>query len=861
VNAGRPRRPAAVGRFPDLVPAAPPDAAAAMIAALRRSALPDAPRSTATPLALGADVGAGSAAGDRTSAPTDLAEFQRTAVRRAEAILARHGCVVVADGVGLGKTHLGLALVQAALERAGSPLVIAPAALRRMWTARLPAAVPFLTHTALSRGDVPAALRPTRIVVDEAHGFRNPRSRRYRALARLCAGAELVLLTATPVHNSLMDLYFQLRLRLRDDAFADAGIPDLRAAFRTADAGEPGRRRLRRLLPQVIIRRSRQTVLAAYPGRTLPGGGPLRLPRRGSSEPLRYDLEAVYGGDLRRILRLVTEVRFAPLAPGRVPGRRNPPDPALLRALLLKRLESSVTAFAATVTRLVELHRGFLDALAAGRLLRPARRSGHGDADGQIVLWDLFADPVPPDLDVPALARSVRAELRALESIRDLVAAAGATGNPGSGAPHDPHDPHGPRDPRDPRDPKVGRLLELLQGALAGRSVLVFSEFADTARYLWRALLPLGGVGLVHGAGACLGAHAAPRREVLERFAPVGLGAPRPRPGERVRILITTDVLAEGLNLQDAAAVVSYDLPWNPIRLVQRIGRVDRLGSPHREVRCYHFMPDRGLDALLRLVRRLDGKLVAIRGTVGLDGPGPASAREADVAEERLWRLLLRHDRPELDAPRAGAAVPVACGAPAAGAPVLYAVLLDGRRATRVAVRPRGRVVPDPPGFAEAVLAALERGDAPLPRPEQLVAAERLLRRAVAALGRQPRGLPPRLSPRGPAARAARLLQRSLGAAGDALASHQLERAGRMLATLRAPPAGIDAPLLAVLAELGTPTPPPSRLLHALERVLDAAATRSADAAPDDRHERRNPRSDNTIRPVAALLAGAVPCG
>jgi hypothetical protein len=160
-------------------------------------------------------------------------------------------------------------------------------------------------------------------------------------------------------------------------------------------------------------------------------------------------------------------------------------------------------------------------------------------------------------------------------------------------------------------------LCELLDGLLNGHLVLLFTEFRETASALWARLRSRGGVARIDGSSAWLGAGRASRLEVVRRFAPRSNGAHPPPMREQVRLLIATDVLAEGLNLQDADTVISYDLPWNPVRLIQRVGRIDRLGSQHDLVGCYNFMPDRHLEDYIALVRRLSTKLEVIRGGLG----------------------------------------------------------------------------------------------------------------------------------------------------------------------------------------------------------------------------------------------------
>src|SRR5690606_16836020 len=158
-------------------------------------------------------------------------------------------------------------------------------------------------------------------------------------------------------------------------------------------------------------------------------------------------------------------------------------------------------------------------------------------------------------------------------------------------------------------DPKLARLHELLDHELRDEKTLIFTEFRETARYLWRSLRHRPGTALIDGGGAFLGQTPATRQSVITRFAPEANHTPPPPRHHHVDLLIATDVLAEGLNLQDARCVVSYDLPWNPVRLMQRIGRIDRIGSPHQTIFPYHFAPDQNLDELLHLSARLHAKL------------------------------------------------------------------------------------------------------------------------------------------------------------------------------------------------------------------------------------------------------------
>jgi hypothetical protein len=318
-----------------------------------------------------------------------LAPFQWTAAARLEEALARWGGALLADAVGLGKSYVALRIIEAECRRGGRVAVVVPAALRRDWAARLrrlPSAgrsSALVTHAGLSRGRRPAfaaaaavgvsagagAARgtgPELVVVDEAHAFRNPATRRYRALAELCAGARVLLLSATPVNNSPRDLYFLLRLFADDAAFRPLGIADLATALLREGAT---RQALRPLLAAVLVRRTRAAIRRAYgtAGPPLPDGTRLRFPERAAPHAVRYRLDDVAPGFCRRIHALLRRLTFAAHQPERPAAGMG----ELIRTGFLKRLESSLHAGLITARRQARFQREFLEALDAGRRLTP----------------------------------------------------------------------------------------------------------------------------------------------------------------------------------------------------------------------------------------------------------------------------------------------------------------------------------------------------------------------------------------------------------------------------------------------------------------------------------------------------------
>jgi helicase-like protein len=159
-------------------------------------------------------------------------------------------------------------------------------------------------------------------------------------------------------------------------------------------------------------------------------------------------------------------------------------------------------------------------------------------------------------------------------------------------------------------DPKANALAALL--AERGGKTIVFVEAAATIRHLLRRLRGRRVAGVV-GETALFAGGPGGRAEALRAFAPLAQHAGPPPPALETDVLVATDLLSEGLNLQDATRVVHYDLPWSPARLAQRVGRIDRLGSPHGRIETITFLPHPTIERALAVERRLTAKLVAQR--------------------------------------------------------------------------------------------------------------------------------------------------------------------------------------------------------------------------------------------------------
>jgi superfamily II DNA or RNA helicase len=615
-----------------------------------------------------------------------LTSFQRDGLWRAKRILADRGGVLVADEVGLGKTFLAGELIREAVEeRRQRVLVIAPATLRdgpwRKFLATYQLGVercsfeelandrrlnPDGTGTAFQFNPRDYAM----VVIDEAHNLRNPGTLRSAALRRLLAGSppkDLVLITATPVNNSLWDLYYLLGYFLRNDAaFANVGIRSLRDRFASAMAMNPddlSPEHLFDILDTVAVRRTRPFVKRYYPRDVLTVNGvqvPITFPTPRVIK-VDYDLDAVLPNFFDRFARALD----GPLPGGAVanadiltlgryaPSRYRLDGPAdayelqlagLLRSGLLKRFESSAYAFACTCRTMVKSHEAFLDLLERGKVGTGGALADWMATDSDDESLDAYVQDHYDELedaksfDVGTLVADVRNDRG------QLIAFAEAAERVDRG-----------------NDPKLTALVEELaiiaeQAQREGighddqrdkRKVLVFSYFADTVDWIIGHLREIvktdERLALFRDRVTAISGVLGAKDDVLWGFAPHTTDPPDGREDDLYDIVVTTDVLAEGVNLQQARHIINYDLPWNPMRLVQRHGRIDRIGSRHPEVFLRCVFPDRQLDDLLGLEARLHRKIKQAAAAVGVGGEVLPGSRVEEVvfseARDEIERL------------------------------------------------------------------------------------------------------------------------------------------------------------------------------------------------------------------------------
>ncbi|HEX7706523.1 MAG TPA: SNF2-related protein, partial [Thermoanaerobaculia bacterium] len=309
-----------------------------------------------------------------------LGEHQEVAAERAVELLRSRGAALLADEPGMGKSFVAAEVMR----RLGRHVeLVIPAALRTQWLetlAQFGVTATLLTHDGVMSAECEPRSESRLVVVDEAHAFRNPQTRRYGALARRLIGARVLLVTATPICNTLGDLEALLGLMARDDLLASAGVPSIDAAFERRDA-----RAIEVIVASLVIRRDRSVLPAGLQFGTL------------TRQVVRHPVPAAPEID---------ELRFPLIG-----------EYAILRRFLRRRLESSEAALIESIRRQLRFYERALSAMAAGRTLpkRDYRNAFAHEQDGrafqEILFWDLFAPEGECD---PAAVRREMALLDAL---------------------------------------------------------------------------------------------------------------------------------------------------------------------------------------------------------------------------------------------------------------------------------------------------------------------------------------------------------------------------------------------------------------------------------------------------------------
>jgi len=573
----------------------------------------------------------------RMRSAVELTLFQQDAVRTAMYVMDTYNGTIIADSTGLGKTNMGIEIIrQKILNEGRKVMLVAPAqVLDSMWTEKLKEVdIGIRRKVSMERMgrddflDDPAPYRNIDfIVIDESQNFRSKNAqRRLNLMQLLTVGRpkQILLLTATPINNSLMDLYYQLSIITggKDDYFWETiGIVNLYKHMR--DAANSDRRRglekIQQLLETVMIRRTRTFIEEVYPEDKI-NGKSIKFPDH-EYKPIQYDLAGLFGDIFDKVFSDISSLTMAPYGIGQYNTAleederdRHTVLAHLQIIILLKRFESSIEAVKISLANKIRMYEHVKKTLVNGRILRV------GDFNKALLKWmsqeidddasdeeerevrlvrsvEGIATESADGYDVKRMMSDINADLSILYNLKAAVEDV-------------------------TMDKKFDAVHETILAEeplkIEGKKVLIFTEYTATAKYLKRRLtdaFPKKNVLLIHG-----GTKPKTRQKYIERFAPQSNMSEDEELGEdEADILVSTEVLAEGQNLQDCNYVISYDLPWNPMKIAQRTGRINRLTSVHGTVRSRACYPDQQLDSILQLVGKLMDKIETVNLTIGLD--------------------------------------------------------------------------------------------------------------------------------------------------------------------------------------------------------------------------------------------------
>jgi superfamily II DNA or RNA helicase len=635
-----------------------------------------------------------------------LAPYQQEGYQALMKIASKYKGAFLCDGVGLGKTFIGLMLIERLIEhdRKRVALFVPKAARKPVWESVLQtylsnlsgafANLEVFNHTDLHSSRHQQRLNDVKeradvILIDEAHHFRNPgikgegerRPSRYRRMFEIAEGKTVFMLTATPINNRLDDLQHMMELFTHREAdyFKEAplGIHSLPGHFRKMEkeleklvAGLPSEDPIAEtnqveadqvlsndaLFRELVVQRSRAYVKASEEQR---GGTQTRFPNREAPHVAEYSVKKTYG----RLLEIVDRA-FAKKEPLFSLAMYNPAGyykgteeidvlvkgrqqqvVALIRTQFLKRFESSAHSFQKSCEMLLTKLLAFVvrHGTAAEKSRLERWKAQHSDRLGFMrtdqgalfeeqldlgqVDQDSFDDLVTEEMlaemdDLPR--EEYRVEEIIAETFLDLDQISEFLTELKKFKPS--------------HDDKLRALISLMKTdpVLKKHKVLIFTEYKDTASYLKDQMEQAG----IEGIDEIDSTVKRDRGEMIREFAPYYNGSSSSEleaAGQKeTRVLISTDVLSEGLNLQDATRLINYDLHWNPVRLMQRIGRVDRRMNGDIEaqilkdhpdqknirgtVAYWNFLPPNELDVLLKLYSRVSHKTLRISRTFGIEG-------------------------------------------------------------------------------------------------------------------------------------------------------------------------------------------------------------------------------------------------
>lgn len=553
-------------------------------------------------------------------------EYQEQAVINAKRILEEYGGVFISDVVGLGKTYIS-AMLASQLE--GRTLVIAPPVLLEKsnpgsWPnvfSEFKVAADFESIGKLKDVINRGVEKYANVIIDEAHRFRTETTISYEDIAKICRGKRVILVTATPYNNSPKDVLSQIKLFQSGRRSTIPNLPDLERFINQLDSKLRGLDRQKdyekyiqivkenakiirdKVLKYLMVRRTRAEI-EKYFAEDLKRHN-LKFPEAQKPIPLFYELndieDEVFNLTLKMLTQNIKYARYTPLLyyKGEIEqpveiSQKNMGK--LMKILLLKRLESSFYAFKISLSRFIQSYEIFINEFKKGNVYVSKKYINkifellENDDDeavqklideGKAEVYDAkeFRDDFLTDLENDLKI------LRKIHSHWETIN----------------------------RDPKLLKLIDALSKnyILKNNKLIIFTESKDTAEYLTNEInKKFGEIALLFTGSSS--EHI--RDKVIENF-----DARARNKKDDYRLLISTEVLSEGVNLHRSNVVINYDIPWNPTRMMQRVGRINRVDTPFDKIYTFNFFPTKQSNDELKLREAAIAKIHAFLTLLGGD--------------------------------------------------------------------------------------------------------------------------------------------------------------------------------------------------------------------------------------------------
>lgn len=570
-------------------------------------------------------------------------QYQMDAVTQARSRLDAYGGVFISDVVGLGKTYI-CAMLANSFNRNTYKLVICPPVLTDYWNSVLQE-FDVARYDVVSLGKLDKVIergtdKYSYVFVDEAHRFRNSDTESFTQLHQICRGKKVVLISATPINNYTSDIENQLYLFQSKQSGTINGIRNVETFFRDLngklkkyDKGTPEyMKQLRenseeirdKLLREVMIRRTR-TEIEAYYAEDLRKQG-LKFPKVGSPEKIIYTFDEETNDAFNETIATIKNFKYTRYMPllylkdkkkyaTMMAAQRN--MGGFMKGILVKRLESSFYAFRMTLSRFIDSYEKFIHMAENGKVY----------ISKKVNVYDLLDDGNTERLmylieqqDVmvfetkefePRFMRDLRQDLTELQYMQDLWNRIGD-------------------------DPKLNEFKKNLvqNSVMLEKKIIVFTESKETAEYLCENLKDIYDDRVIFFSGQ---SSQSLKVEIEDSFNPKN----EDKNNDKYDLLITTDVLAEGVNLHRANVLVNYDLPWNPTRIMQRVGRINRVGTAYDRIYVFNFFPTAQSEKQVPMEERILEKLQAFHDTLGEDYKYLSD--EEEVSPKKLFSDLNRN--------------------------------------------------------------------------------------------------------------------------------------------------------------------------------------------------------------------------